>query len=159
MPVIIAVRYNDFAPGYPSGCRYSAPDAPRPYVYDSKCHDYKYSGYACSSEICISCYQPKSLAFYSSLLLIGKSLKKYERPHKRQGLSLALIYCGLFWNYVCRAGSFFTLAHRVINLLPLVKICIPGCLDFRVVNEKVGSTLISSDKPVSFFAIEPFNCS
>jgi hypothetical protein len=77
----------------------------------------------------------------------------------RRGLSLALIYGGLFQSYVCRAGSFFTLAHRVINLLPFVQISVPGCLDFRVVNEQVGSTLVSGDKPVSFFTIEPFYCS
>jgi hypothetical protein len=76
-----------------------------------------------------------------------------------QGLSLALIYDGLLWNYACRTGSFFTLAHRVLNLLPFVQVRIPLCLDFRVVNEQVGSTVVSDDKTVSFSAIEPFHCS
>lgn len=42
-------------------------------VYDSKPHGYRYSRDACSAETCISCYQPKSLVFFPSLLLLGKS--------------------------------------------------------------------------------------
>lgn len=135
-----------------------APDAPGPDVYDSKCHGYRYSRYACSSETCIFCYQRKFLAFFPLLPLKANHQTKMKGPARR-GLSLASIYGGLFRNYVCRAGSFFTLAHRVLNLLSFVEVGIPGCLDFRVVNKQVGSTIVSDDKPVSFFPIEPFDCS
>ena len=80
-------------------------------------------------------------------------------PPRARGLSLVLIYDDLLWNYVCRTRPFFALAHRVIDLLPLVEVGIPLCLDFRVVNEHVGSAVVSDNKPVSFSAIEPFHCS
>ena len=46
-----------------------APEASESDVYDSKSHGCRYSRYACSSETCIFCYQPKFLAFLTSLLL------------------------------------------------------------------------------------------
>ena len=76
-----------------------------------------------------------------------------------RGLSLASIVGGLFWNYICRTGSFFTLAHRVLNLLPFVQTRVARCLDFRVVNEQVGSTVVGDDKPETLLVVEPFYCS
>ena len=42
-------------------------------VYDSKARGYRYSRYAYSSEIRISCPQQKSLVLLALLLLIGKT--------------------------------------------------------------------------------------
>jgi hypothetical protein len=93
---------------------------------------------------------------------IGNSRDKYERPRPDESgrdHSLALIYDCLFYNYVCRTGSFLAFAHRVLDLLPLVEVGIPLCLDFRVVNEQVRAAVVSDYKSVSFSAIEPFYCS
>jgi hypothetical protein len=50
-----------------------APESPVRDVHDSKPHGYRYSRDGCSAETCISCRQPKSLAFLASLLLLDKS--------------------------------------------------------------------------------------
>jgi len=76
-----------------------------------------------------------------------------------RGLSLASIGDCLFGNNVDRTGSFFALAHLILDLLPFIQIRIPGCLDFRVVNEQVGSPVVSNDKPEPFLTVEPFYCS
>ncbi len=74
------------------------------------------------------------LSIFPIVTPIGKSPNKYERPHEARPFFAVnlrtLIYCGLFRNYIRRAGPFFALAHCVLNLLPLVKVRIPGGLDF-----------------------------
>jgi hypothetical protein len=76
-----------------------------------------------------------------------------------RGLFLASIVGGLFRNYVCRTGSFFALAHRVLDLLSFPQARIALCLDFRVVNEQVGPAVVGDDKPETLLVIEPFYCS
>ena len=76
-----------------------------------------------------------------------------------RGLSLASIVGGLFWNYICRTGPFFTLTHRVLNLLPFFQTRGARCLDFRVVNEHVRAAVVGDDKPETLLVVEPFYCS
>ncbi len=48
---------------------------PDPDEHDSKPHGYRHSRDACSSEICISCPQARSLVFLPSRLLSGRTAK------------------------------------------------------------------------------------
>ena len=68
-----------------------SPEAQSPDVYDSMPRGYRYSGSACISEICISCYPLKFSASFPSLLLQvnhQKNMKGLPRARPFFGVNL-----------------------------------------------------------------------
>jgi hypothetical protein len=88
-----------------------------------------------------------------------------KRPDQRQnahGAHFAILNLDttrLDGHYVVRTRTFLSLANFKLDILTVVQCCVViTTLDFRMMDEKVFSTIFRGNKTVTFSGVEPFDC-
>ncbi len=81
-----------------------------------------------------------------------------KKALREQGLSIPSVLYGLGRDHIIGTRAFFAFSDFECDFLVFIERGIAARLNFRMMDEQIGRTVIGSDETKTFACIEPFDC-